>query len=727
MAFLSPLLLAGVALVAIPIALHLRRRREPQRVVFPALRLLKRNRHRTETQLRLRRWVLLALRCLLLAALAFALARPLLRPPSDGGAAAAGEGPAGAGTAVAVVVDNGPNAQYQSRNRSRLEVAQELAGKLLGALPSEAPVVLADRSPAGRAASLEAAAASARVQRLTPSDATRPLGEAIAEAVRLLAQTPANHREAYVFTDLSEGAWDSASRDAAAAALQKHAGVQLRVVDVGVASPRNAALTGLRLPSETIAVGEPLRLSATIETVGDWTQPLAVQLWLEENDKTVKRDERLVEPSGGAASVDFTVSGLPEGDATGFVRVVAGDAAPADDTRHFAVRVRRPRSVLIVAARERDAVFYRSAIDPQTTEPGVARRYETQLVTYDVWARQELAGFDAVVLLDPPPEVDRGRGWLRLYNLAVGGGGVGVFLGRAATLGAVNTPAAQALFPAELEYISRDATYLRPTGYAHPILEPLAPYAEAIAWPAFPVLRRWEPGPLRDGATVVAPYADGSPAVMEQSVGRGRVVVMTTPVSDSLRGSGESEPWNLLATGDDPWPFYLLANGITDYLAGAAGTPLNYTAGEPIALPLPPSLETSGFVLRPPTGEAIRQSIPPGRGELSIPSATAPGAYRVQAGAEFDRRFAVNLDAGAARLARVDFAPLREALGGERVKLLTGADEVVRQIDLGRVGREAYGWVLPLAALALAAEQFVSSRFYRQSTDARRPSSPSTT
>ncbi|MEQ8846988.1 BatA domain-containing protein [Botrimarina sp.] len=711
MAFLSPLLLAGLALVAIPIALHLRRRRDPQRVVFPAMRLLRRNRHRTETQLRVRRWVLLALRCLLLAALAMALARPLLKPRPEGGQAAAAEGPAGEGTAVALVVDNGPNSQYQRRNQTRLEVAQELAGRLLAALPDEAPVVLADRSPTGRAALVEAAAAAARVERLAPTDAAAPLGEVLAGALELLADTPAGRREAYVFTDLSRGAWDDASSEAAAAAVENHPGVLLRLVDVGVVAPRNAAVTGVRLASESVALGEPLRLTATVETLGAWTEPLAVQLWLDGDAAPVKRDERLVEATGGAASVDFSVAGLDEGHASGFVRVVAGDAAPVDDTRHFAVEVRRPRTVLVAASSKEDAVFYRSAIDPRQVEPGVAPRYETKLVTYDAWARQSLAGFDAAVLLDPPPEVDRGRGWRRLYDLAVGGGGVGVFLGRAATLGAINSPEAQALLPAEVQYISRDDTYLRPTRYSHPILRPLAPYSEAIAWRAFPVLRRWETSGVRDTATVVAPYADGAPALIEQSVGRGRVVLATTPISDSLN---RDEPWNLLPTGDDPWPFYLLANGLTDYLTGAAQTRLNYTAGEPVVLPLPPALETSGYVLRPPSGEAIRQSLPPGRGELSIPSATAPGAYRVQAGSELDRRFAVNIDPAAARLERAEFADLRERLGGERVELVRGPEEIVETIDLGRVGRELYGWVLPLAALAIVAEQLVSSRFYRR-------------
>lgn len=708
MAFLSPLLLAGVVLIGIPIALHLRRRREPVRVEFPALRLLKRNRHKTESQLKLRRWVLLALRCLLLGLLATALARPLLKPRSEDGGPE-GEGPAGVGVAIALAIDNGPNAAYESRNRSRLAEAQGLVEPLLGRLPEDTPVVLADRSLGGGAGRLDPASAALRIERMRVSPAARPLGVVVSDAIDRLAETPASRREAYVFTDLSAGAWGDATRRQVATALEAHPGVALRLVDVGAADPRNAAVESLRLGSESLAVGEPLDLSATLHRTGAWTKPLAVQLWLNGDNGPIKRHERLIDPDS-TSPIDFQVSGLEEGFTTGFVRVVAGDASPGDDVRHFAVEVRRPRTILIAAPREEDAVFYRYAIDPAVTRAGAVRRFETEVVTYDGWARRTFVDYDVVVLLDPPPTVERGRGWSKLYDVAAGGGGVGVFLGREATLDAFNAPNAQTVLPAKLVWRSRDETYLKPTSFSHPAIRPLAPYAEMIFWQAFPVLQRWELDRPVEGAAVVARYADGGAAIVERQLGRGRVAVMTTSVSDRLDGP---DPWNLLPTGDDPWPFVLLARSLSDYLTGAAETRLDYTAGEPVVLPLPAGVETPAYVLRTPGGDALRQTIPPGRGELSIPTATEPGAYRLEAGAELDRRFVVNLAAEAGRLERVDVEELRESLGGGRIELIRGGEALSAAIDLGRVGRELYGWVLLAAAAALVGEQWVSNRYYR--------------
>ena len=44
MGFLTPLLLGGIALVAIPVALHLVMRQQPRELTFPALRFVKQRR-----------------------------------------------------------------------------------------------------------------------------------------------------------------------------------------------------------------------------------------------------------------------------------------------------------------------------------------------------------------------------------------------------------------------------------------------------------------------------------------------------------------------------------------------------------------------------------------------------------------------------------------------------------------------------------------------------------
>lgn len=79
MTFLNAgLLAAGLAAIAIPILIHLLMRRRRKPVQWGAMRFLMEAYKRTRRRLLIQRWLLLALRCLLLGAIAFSLGRPLL-------------------------------------------------------------------------------------------------------------------------------------------------------------------------------------------------------------------------------------------------------------------------------------------------------------------------------------------------------------------------------------------------------------------------------------------------------------------------------------------------------------------------------------------------------------------------------------------------------------------------------------------------------------------------
>ena len=76
MSFLNPIMLAGLAAVSVPIIIHLLNRRKFQKVVWAAMRFLQTSVEKNQKRMRIEDLILLALRCLLLALLALALARP---------------------------------------------------------------------------------------------------------------------------------------------------------------------------------------------------------------------------------------------------------------------------------------------------------------------------------------------------------------------------------------------------------------------------------------------------------------------------------------------------------------------------------------------------------------------------------------------------------------------------------------------------------------------------
>jgi hypothetical protein len=737
MGFVTPALLAGAALIAVPIVLHLIMRREAQRLVFPALRFVQQRRSVNQHRLRLRHLLLLALRCAIIAILALALARPTLR-----GSGAAGK--ESAPIATALVFDNSLRMQYEQDDSTRLQKAKELAGWLIEQLPADTPLTVVDRAGRQRGQDLDRDGAELRVVRMEPSPVVRPLEEALQDATRWLSTKKDYRGEVFVFTDMAAEAWPQETLTQFAKSLDEQPGANVYLIDVGAPQAKNIGLATLKLSSERIAPGGLLQLNTELLTTGARKEnETTVELFVADGaDKPEKRGQQVValnSPSAdsGAAErptpVEFSLSGLKLGAHQGFVRIVGRDGLACDDVRYFTVDVRAPSKVLLLAEKSEDALFLREALSPTTAGGLVQSKFECQVSTFEKMKDLQLGDFAAVCLLDPPA-LPPGS-WQSLASYAESGGGIGIFLGRHVRREEMNGSEAQKLLPGKLRWQSREATYLRPIAIEHPALRELGELAGTAPWSEFPVFKYWEmeetnessgdasekaepsPNPsLKGRGNVVATFANGKPAIVERQIGSGTVLVMTTSVSDPAH----DDPWNLLPTGPEPWPFIALANGVVQHLAGAGKTQLNYLAGQTVSIPLSLDEQVSSYVLQLPDGSAVRQSLTSGQHSLSIGATETAGNYRVRAGGQqerLDRGFSVNVPAQMSRLDRVAADEVIKALGKERTRVASTRDEIALRVGLGRVGRELFPALILAVAFVLAAEQVLANRFYAGSSD----------
>ena len=708
MGFVTPALLGGALLIGVPIVLHLVMRREVQQLVFPALRFVQQRKAVNQHRLRLRQLLLLLLRCAVICLLAFALARPTLR---GSGVAGKEDSP----IAAALVFDNSLRMTYLHENQSRLEKARELALWLLEQLPTDAPVTVIDRASRYGGRETDKSAAELRLERLDASSVVRPLEDALRDAIDWLKSQSDHRGEVYVFTDLARADWSDDALAAFQARLDELTGTSVYVIDVGVERPHNLALGALRLSSQELSPGSLLRIDTEFTATGatESQQELTVDLQtMDSRGGRQNRGQQVVSATanGDAAPVEFSLSGLPLGTHQGVLRIVADDPLHCDDVRYFTIKVREPRKMLLFGERPADTIFLREALAPASPAGLLRSNFVCEARSFTELDNTPLADFDAVCLVDPtslPPAA-----WQSLTDYVHSGGGLGIFLGRNARRDPLNEPAPQQLLPAKLRWQSRDATYLRLSATDHPALDELAELGDAVPWSEFPVFKYWELDSPADDVYVLAPFANGQPALVERRVGAGRVITMTTPVSDPAY----DDPWNLLPTGSDPWPFLALAGGIADYLTGTGDTQLNYLAGQTAILHLAPSEQVASYVLEMPGAAPVRQSLTPGQQDLSITSTEALGNYRVRAGGQggrLDRGFSVNCSPAISELARVDFATIVAALGKDRVQLARSREEIEVRVGQGRLGRELFPSLMIALAIVLGAEQLLANRFYR--------------
>ncbi|HTU27378.1 MAG TPA: BatA domain-containing protein [Pirellulales bacterium] len=726
LSFLNAAFLWGSALVAVPVVLHLVMRREVRRLEFPALRFVRQRQAANRRQLQLRHWILLALRMAIILLIAAALARPSLQGSSW-------MGDQEAPVAVAMVFDTQPRMEYRHQNKTRLEAGRETALWLLSQFPRDSEVAVIDARYGSSVFAVDMGAARQRIERLTTSAVGAPLAKSLEDALRLLKESGHQRKEIYVFTDLARSAWSGDASAALAKQLQSEPDVGWYVVDVGTKSPQNAGITSLRLSADAVSRGVPLSIEAEIAHVGSAGRR-TVELYLDDVGGSAgegtpqQRGEQTVNLAEDEPThVDLHLGGLDLGLHQGFVKLAGSDALVADDIRFFSVEVTDARKLLLAApAPAEDYTFLlREVLAPYELRLRKETKFDCVVVSLDELAKQPLDEYAAVCLVDPTPLPD--EVWQQLANYAADGGGVAVFLGRnARPVEAFASPAAQKVLPGKLvrQWRAGDRdVYLAPDQLEHPLLAKFRPLESAIPWDAYPVYTHWELGPLAKGSGVVIAFSNTLPALIEQPIGRGRVLTMTTPVSDS---ASDPSGWNRLPTGDEPWPFVVLANEMMYYLTSGTHSKLNYLAGETAVIRLPPDAHQSIFSLIPPHGDPLRQPVDERQDAVVVSGTDMAGNYRLQAGGDDGIRlgFSVNLAADTSQLERTTPAELAAVFGSVPYRIARDQAEIVRDVNLGRVGRELYPLLMLLAVLALLAEQWLANRFYQagdSSGGARQP------
>lgn len=708
MDFANPLLLGGAALASLPVILHLVMRQKPKHLAFPALRFLQVTQLANRRRLRLRHLLLLALRVGAICLLAFALARPSIKST---GTVVDREAP----IAAALVFDTSPRMLYRHENRTRLEVAQDMAGWLLKQLPAESQIAILDSHGGAGVFQVDLGSATERVGRLEVATLGEPLPNLIEEAVRLLARSDKTRKEVYVFTDLSRAAWPSLAPGQLAAQLEQLADRGVYLIDVGVEAPRNDTLGALRLSGQIVARNSPLVAQTSFLRVGGGNERGVELVLLDKNGQPQVRARASGDPRPGESQLlEFPLGALELGSHQGAIQLTGGDALAADDARFFTIEVKPAWPVLIVAQKPSAANYLLQALAPDRFRTLGIARFDCRVIDYDALANEPLEKFAAICLVDPGPL--EAAQWGRLSGYVAQGGGVAVFLGRSAAADETfNSAAAREFLPGVLKQVKRGGGQLVLGEARHPLLTKFRDLTDQVPWDLSPVARYWELAEVDPNSAIVVSYQDRGAALYDRHLGRGRILTLTTSLSDSPDQPGGA--WNQLLTGIEPWPTLMLVNEMMFYLVGSAEGQLNYVAGQTASLPLAPGEHPAQYVLLTPTGDRLRRTAGGTENAITITATEWPGHYRALAGgaeSKFERGFSVNLAPEATDLTRLAPADLKVLFGDEEYRLARDRAGIERVVTHGRVGRELYGLIFILVSLTLAGEYLMSNRFYRE-------------
>jgi hypothetical protein len=720
LAFAHPAYLWGLLAVALPILVHLFNQRRPRPLAFGAIEFVLRSQRQKARRLRLRQILLLALRCLLIAAVALALARPSLKP--RGAQAAQTTGP----QATALVLDASLSMRYRSGSKTLFSRARDEALAALDRLgPDEPATVGLCAGPAGftgggmGAPSFDRLAARRVLQDAQPTWLSSDLTSCLAAAARALGESPVPGKRIIAFSDLAAhsirlDAPPPLVPAAPGAAGPPAQGIRPAVVLVDAAQggdlPNAAVIATAVRPAAALG---PRGYEVVATIANHSAQAVSgLQVSLRIGPNTVAKGFADVPAHGTAKKTLGAV--LPTGVVTGRVELARDEAQglDEDDGQDFVVHVPRDVKALIVdgspsSLRTRDEAFFvEAALSPART----GGRIVSQTLDSDAAANAPLDGIDVAVLLNiPAPH----KAFAERLRAAVSHRGMGLFiaLGDHVDPDAYNDALGD-LLPRPLHLIKTaaepgaqgaedHAARFGVVEWPHPLFRVFGP-AEREGLESARTFRYalLKPDPAAQAHTI-ASYDDGAPALIEGRVGSGRVILYT---------SSASRTWT-------DWPirvsFLPVLQQAVGFLASALEerSPPPAQLGDERALPAPPGFQVSQVL--GPDGKPLALRREKQEADAVAGPLLLPGVYRPQVappgGAPHEEPslfFVALLDPKESDLRRVDESELKAQLGGAGSAQVAASAEAAQ----GAHGTPLWSGLLLLGALALLGEGALTRR-----------------
>ena len=785
----------GGALVSVPIILHLLMQPKPKQMVFPAMRFLKERRQTNRSRMRIRHFLLLLLRCLLIGFVAIALAGPSVAS-SDfgnwltlGGIGFSGFVVAGillfsffrqnrnwvligilgalflghlvfgglsasklvgsesaqligddqAPVAALVVIDTSPRMEYLNENKTSLAKAKEAGQWLVSQFPIDSQVCVMATDGDRPFFSVDVAAAERRIETLETDFSGSSIPAALLEGLKILNKAPQERKEIYIVTDLTQESWSGENANPLVKQLDKRLGISVFVFDVGVENPTNLAMTQLQLSDVEISEAGRLSISTEVQRQGPAVQR-TIKMLVEKHEPPmpVVRDEYALFPTAtfdgqsitkdirenSSVPVKFTFSQpLEIGIYHGRVEVEGQDGLAIDNQRFFTFRVGQVKRALIVHPTNVYPRIIESLLAPRDKVEAGTAKYESETTTQKEFLRfEDLSIYDVVYLLDPEPMAE--PIWERLEGFVREGGGLGIFLGHNAAAGGVAdpsflTPAAQRVLSGTLEqqwFNEEPDLFLSPKELIHPVFNSIRNNETTVLWNRFPVFIHWGIETVENDklpTQTLLRFGNREPALIERTIGAGRVLVMTTPITEYSSVDGRPI-WNLLISGNMV-PAYLLLDGIASYLVQGDASSLNVEVGQ-IAThnndlkEFPETYQAfSPQADKPPT---VLNTV---EGKVRYRFIDYPGHYRLKGVMDQSvtlRGFSANIGNSITDLTRIEPDKLDAFLGADNYQLARQKDQIRRQQGATRRGREFYPLLVLMMLVVLAIEYLMSNRFY---------------
>ena len=410
MTFLNPSILFGLLAASIPVLIHLLNLRKLKKVEFSTLAFLKEIQKTKIRKLKLKQWILLVLRVLIILLLVSAFARPTIDAVSIGGLSSTAK------TTQIFILDNSFSMSYVGKDGSFFNKSKSVIS------------TIADDLKEGDDANIVLTAGKSRLEngiknidrfkrRLSEKEIEFAKGNlfgALSGAGKILGSSNNFNKQVFLFSDLQKSNWAGDSSFAENILSGFNEDAQLFIVPFTPKTISNAAITEFKSENQIFELNKTISFVGNVVNTGasDFND-LVVSLFIN-GKRAAQKNVNL--PRGKTERIrletELTVSGILD------VSLEIEDDDILNDNKRFATLFAPEKiSALLLAEKPDDAIYVKTALLSEGKNISITEKKTGEIYSTD------LKSFDVVILIG----ADLSSGYSTLENYISSGGSLLLF------------------------------------------------------------------------------------------------------------------------------------------------------------------------------------------------------------------------------------------------------------------------------------------------------------
>ncbi|MBK7632161.1 MAG: BatA and WFA domain-containing protein [Ignavibacteriales bacterium] len=385
MIFLNPAILFGLLAASIPVIIHLFNLRKLKKIEFSTLSFLKELQKNKIRKIKLKQWILLALRVLVILFIVMAFARPTLQSIKIGGTTSAAK------TTAVFILDDTFSMSVVDQKGSYFNQAKEIINQVISQLQEgdEAGLILVSNPKLENKLTSNIAELLKNIKQLDLSYTSGDLNSAITIAAQIISESKNFNKEIYILSDFQKNKISNKNVSSDLSELLNK-NVKLYSFDLADKDVFNLSVDDLKINNQIFEKDKPVSFSVTITNNSKLDVNSAVVSLFINNERAAQKS---FDVEAGQSTI-IEIEATPK--TTGFIDVTAEietDEIEQDNKRFANIFIPEKISVGLFFENQNDLQFVDLAL-----QTAGETKYEIDRKNINQLTSQQLSKYQTIIV-----------------------------------------------------------------------------------------------------------------------------------------------------------------------------------------------------------------------------------------------------------------------------------------------------------------------------------------